>query len=84
MFPELASRFLIMGPLGKPKVHTLNEGIVWFVDYISINFSVKNEIKKKNKPTVTLRGQSLPFQNHIKVHEVDLPSQLQSSCPCEY
>ena len=84
MFPELAGRFLIMGPPGKPKLHTLNEGIVWFVDYISINLSVKNEIKKKKNPTVTLRGQSLPFLNHIKVHEVDLPSQLQSSCPCEY
>ena len=48
MFPELAGRFLIMGPPGKPKLHTLNEGIVWFVDYISINLSVKNEIKKKN------------------------------------
>ena len=47
MFPELAGRFLIMGPLGKPKVNTLNEGIVWFVDYISINLSIKNEIKKK-------------------------------------
>ena len=47
MFPELAGRFLIMGPPGKPKLHTLNEGIVWFVDYISINLSVKNEIKKK-------------------------------------
>ena len=84
MFPELAGRFLIMGPPGKPKLHTLNEGIVWFVDYISINLSVKNEIKKKKNPTVTLRGQSLPFLNHIKVHEVDLTSQLQSSCPCEY
>ena len=28
------------------------------------------KLKKKKNPTVTLGGQSLPFQNHIKVYEV--------------